>query len=253
MGKLIAAERHKEIIRLLNSNGSVKISQLAKQFQVSRETIRRDLLHLNEIGAVKKSHGGATSVYELKPLPWESRVREKVPLKEKLCERAMEFIEDGNVIFLDSGSTIFCLAGMLSKKSGYTIVTTSLEAAYALVHSNNKVILTGGMLNPNSMAAEGFQATSLINSLKVDIAFLGTNGFEQHKGPAVSDFQDAQTKQAIIPNARTNVVIADSSKAQASSLIQYTSWHDIDHLITDKDIPGDVLSNIQEMTDVVLV
>lgn len=54
MGKLIAAERHKEIIRLLNSNGSVKISQLAKQFQVSRETIRRDLLHLNEIGAVKK-------------------------------------------------------------------------------------------------------------------------------------------------------------------------------------------------------
>lgn len=153
MGKLIAAERQKEIIRLLNSNGSVKISQLAKQFQVSRETIRRDLLHLNEIGAVKKSHGGATSVYELKPLPWESRVREKVPLKEKLCERAMEFIEDGNVIFLDSGSTIFCLAGMLSKKSGYTIVTTSLEAAYALVHSNNKVILTGGMLNPNSMAA----------------------------------------------------------------------------------------------------
>ena len=60
MGKLIAAERHKEIIRLLNSNGSVKISQLAKQFQVSRETIRRDLLHLNEIGAVKKSHGAAS-------------------------------------------------------------------------------------------------------------------------------------------------------------------------------------------------
>ena len=229
MGKLIAAERHKEIIRLLNSNGSVKISQLAKQFQVSRETIRRDLLHLNEIGAVKKSHGGATSVYELQPLPWESRVREKLPLKEKLCERAMEFIGDGNVIFLDSGSTIFCLAGMLSKKSGYTIVTTSLEAAYALVHSSNKVILTGGMLNPNSMAAEGFQATSLINSLKVDIAFLGTNGCEQH------------------------TVIADSSKAQASSLIQYTSWHDIDHLIIDNDIPGDVLSNIQEMTDVVLV
>lgn len=253
MGKLIAAERQKEILKLLHDHGSVKIGQLAEQFEVSRETIRRDLSHLNDIGAVQKSHGGATSIYEFGNIPIETRINQDSELKTKLCERALDFVPNTGVIFLDAGSTIVHLARLLSQRSGYTIVTSSLSAANVLIRSDNTTIITGGQLNPSNMSTEGFQATNFINNLKVAVAFLGTNGFEQHKGPAVSDFTDAQTKQSIVPNAKLNIVITDSSKASASALVQYTSWKDIDYLITDSNLPKPIYDSISEMTNVILV
>ena len=87
MGKIIAAERQKEILKLLHDNGSVKIGQLAEYFQVSRETIRRDLAYLTEIGAAQRSHGGATSIYEFGNIPVETRINKNAETKIKLCEK----------------------------------------------------------------------------------------------------------------------------------------------------------------------
>ena len=190
MGKIIAAERQKEILKLLHDNGSVKIGQLAEYFQVSRETIRRDLAYLTEIGAAQRSHGGATSIYEFGNIPVETRINKNAETKIKLCEKALEFIPSTGVIYLDSGSTIVHLAQLLAKRSGCTIVTSSLSAANVLLNSDNTTIITGGQLNPSNMSIEGFQTTSFISNLKVAVAFLGTNGFEQHNGPAVSRCTD---------------------------------------------------------------
>mgnify|MGYP000497228992 CR=1 FL=1 len=88
MGKIIAAERQKEIFKLLHDNGSVKIGQLADYFEVSRETIRRDLSYLTEIGAAQRSHGGATSIYEFGNIPIETRINKDADIKTKLCEKA---------------------------------------------------------------------------------------------------------------------------------------------------------------------
>lgn len=253
MGKLIAAERQKEILKLLHDNGSVKIGQLAEQFDVSRETIRRDLSYLNEIGAAQRSHGGATSMYEFGNIPIETRINKDADLKTKLCEKALEFIPPTGVIYLDAGSTIVHMAKLLAQRSGCTIVTCSLSAANVLINSDNTTIITGGQLNSANMSAEGFQTTNFINNLKVAVSFLGTNGFEQHRGPAVSDFADAQTKQAILPNAKLNIVISDSSKASTSALVQYASWRDVDYFITDSDLPKPLYDMISEMTNVILV
>lgn len=253
MGKIIAAERQKEILKLLHDNGSVKIGQLANYFEVSRETIRRDLSYLTEIGAAQRSHGGATSIYEFGNIPIETRINKDADIKTKLCEKALEFIPQTGVIYLDSGSTIVHMAQLLAQRAGCTIVTSSLSAANVLLNSDNTTIITGGQLNPGNMSIEGFQTTSFINTLKVAVSFLGTNGFEQHKGPAVSDFTDAQTKQAILPNAKINVVISDSSKASTSALVQYASWRDIDYFITDSNLPKPMYDMISEMTKVILV
>lgn len=253
MGKLIAAERQKEILKLLHDNGSVKIGQLAEEFQVSRETIRRDLSYLNEIGAAQRSHGGATSIYEFGNVPIEPRINKDADIKIKLCEKALEFLPQTGVIYLDAGSTIVHLARLLSQRTGCTIVTSSLSAANVLINSDNTTIITGGQLNSSNMSAEGFQTTNFINNLKVAVSFLGTNGFEQHKGPAVSAFADAQIKQAIVPNSKLNIVISDSSKASTSALIQYASWRDIDYFITDSALPKPIYDTIKEMTHVILV
>ena len=253
MGKIIAAERQKEILKLLHDNGSVKIGQLADYFEVSRETIRRDLSYLTEIGAAQRSHGGATSIYEFGNIPVETRINKDADIKTKLCEKALEFIPQTGVIYLDSGSTIVHMAQLLAQRAGCTIVTSSLSAANVLLNSDNTTIITGGQLNPENMSIEGFQTTSFINTLKVAVSFLGTNGFEQHKGPAVSDFTDAQTKQAILPNAKINVVISDISKASTSALVQYASWRDINYFITDSNLPKPMYDMISEMTNVILV
>lgn len=253
MEKMIAAERQKEIIRLLNKNGSVKINELSELFNVSKETVRRDISYLNEIGEIKKTHGGATSTHTLDNIPIQERIEIRSSLKTKLCQAALQFIPQNGVIYLDNGSTIFHLAKLLAKQSGHTIVTASISAANALIGSNNTAIISGGQLNGSNNSVEGFQTTSFFNSIKVAVAFLGTNGFEEHNGPAVSAFADAQTKQAIVPNSKINIVISDSTKASTSALVQYASWRDIDYFITDSNLPGELYDFISQTTKIILV
>lgn len=253
MSKLLAKERQKEIIEYIHASGSAKITDLAEHFHVTKETIRRDLTQLQKTGKIERSHGGATLTSSFAPIPIESRTDENRALKLALCEKALEFIPEQAVIYLDAGSTIQCMAQLLSQRSGYTIVTNSINTMYFLNNSRNTVILTGGQLNPNNMSTEGFQTTNLINNTKVDIAFLGTSGFEGHNGPAVTEFTDAQVKQAILPQAKTVVVISDSSKAKQCSMVQYASWRDIDYFISDQNLPEDSYRLISECTELLLV
>lgn len=257
MRKVIAAERQNEILNLLTQHGSVKINQLSSLFKVSNETIRKDLLYLDKKGLLKKSHGGAVALPDLSSIKhtisMETRIEEKTNIKTKLCQKAMDFIPDQGVIFLDSGSTIHCLAQLLYQESGYTIVTCSLNAVYSLTGSANTVLSTGGQVNPTNMSLEGFRTTNFIDSIKVDVAFLGTNGFDQHLGPASTDLGDSQIKQAIMKNSRINIVISDSSKATYTSLSQYASWNDIDYFITDNNLPKSYKDQIGSMTSLIQV
>ena len=255
MQKLIAAERQHKIIELLNSNRSMKILELAKMFQVSKETIRRDLVYLTEKGLAKKAHGGviAADDYELDTVSLESRIDKNQQLKMQLCQKALEFLPKHAVLYLDTGSTIHCLAQLLSQMSNYTIVTNSLNAANVLVNSNNRTLITGGQLNSTTMAADGLQTIDFINKIKVDIAFLGTNGFEQHNGPSGTDFFDVQTKQAIIQNAKINIVISESRKATYSALVEYANWREIDYFITDSNLRQETQEKLEDMTTVIPV
>ncbi|EHI99114.1 transcriptional regulator, DeoR family [Clostridium sp. DL-VIII] len=255
MEKLLAVDRQQKIVELLNSNGSMKVQDLAKSFQVSKETIRRDLTYLSEKGLVKKSHGGALAPndyeLELDTVSLENRIDKNMDLKMQLCKKALEYIPPNAVIYLDTGSTIHCLAELLSQMSGYTIVTASLNAANTLVKSNNRTLITGGQLNPTTMAIDGLQTIDFISKIRVDTAFLGTNGFEQHNGPSGTDFSDVQAKQTIVRNSRTNIVISESRKASYSALLQYAEWRDIDYFITDSDLPLKTKQKLDDMTTVI--
>lgn len=255
MQKLMAAERQHKIVEVLNNNRSAKIIELAEMFQVSKETIRRDLLHLTEKGLAQKSHGGAvlSDNFELDTVSLESRIDKNKDIKMQLCQKALEFLPNHAVIYLDTGSTIHCLAQLLSQKSGYTIVTNSLNAANVLVKSNNRTVITGGQLNAETMATDGFQTTDFISKIKVDIAFLGTNGFEQHSGPSGTDFSDIQTKQSIIKNSKVNIVVSESRKSTYSALVQYANWRDIDYFITDIRLPATLRMKLEDMTSVVVI
>ena len=252
MSKLGAAERQAQIVDLLSNNGTMKIMDLAKHFQVSRETIRRDLIVLNQAGTVKKWFGGAIPVYDFETRPVDDRMKEREESKAKICEKAMELLSDKSVIFLDTGSTLLCLAKMLKNASGHTIISNSIPVINELIGSDNQLIVTGGSVNQRVMCATGAQTIEFLERIKVDMAILGSSGFERHKGPTGNTFDDCQIKMTAIRNAQTSVVVADSSKAGYSSLTQYASWKEIDCLITDSELPDGMKRRLEEMTSVVL-
>lgn len=252
MSKLSASDRQSQIVELLSNNGTMKVMELADHFQVSRETIRRDLIALNNAGTVKKWFGGAMPVYDFETRPVDSRMTEHKDNKIKICEKVMELIQDISVLYLDTGSTTLCLASMLKNTSGRTIISNSIPVINELIGSSNQLIITGGSINQQVMCAMGAQTLAFLDCIKVDAAILGSSGFERHKGPTSNTFDDCQIKKMVIQNAQTSIVMADSSKTLYSSLTQYANWRDIDYLVTDHEISSEKAAELQDKTSVII-
>ena len=253
MGHLLTAERRNKIAEYIIANGSIKVGELAQMFSVTTETIRKDLIYLDQEGIVKKSHGGAQSSLEVMERPMETRTQEGFDLKSAIAERALTFIEEKSVIFVDAGSTNAYLAKLLYLRKDLTIFTTSLSAATALANSQNRVYMSGGLINPITMSLEGMGATQFLRGIKVDVAFLGSSGFRDHDGPTSIDFTDADVKRAIISNARLNIVLAHSAKARSTAMISYAPWNAIDYLITDEQLEAETEKILSKEVEIIKV
>lgn len=239
MGHMLTAERRNKIAECIIANGSIKAGELAQMFSVTTETIRKDLIYLDQMGIVKKSHGGAQSTLEVMERPLETRNMEGFEMKNAIAERALEFIGEKAVVFIDAGSTNAYLAKLLYLRKDLTVFTTSLSVASALANSQNKVYMSGGLINPITMSLEGLGATRFLSGIKVDTAFLGSSGFQGHNGPTSIDFTDADVKRSIIGNANLKIVLAHSAKAKSTAMLSYAAWRDIDYLVTDDGLETD--------------
>ncbi len=253
MTRLITAERRNKIAELIISNGSIKVGELAKTFDVSTETIRKDLIYLDKKGIIKKSHGGALSSLEIIEKPLEDRNTENYEAKLAIAHKALSFIKDNSVIFIDAGSTTLCLAKLLYLKKGLTIITNSLSALNVLANSKNAVHMSGGQLNNTTMALEGFGATNFLSKIKVDIAFLGSSGFKEHEGPTSIDFSDAEVKRVMIRNSKQNFVLADSKKTRSTAMVEYASWKSINYLITDEGADTELIDSLRNDVSIIIV
>ena len=253
MARLNSQKRQEQIIELLNNNGSMKVTELADYFSVSRETIRRDLNTLSEDGSIKKGFGGAIAANDFTTLPIDSRLQEQHPEKMRIAEEALSYIPEHGIIYLDTGSTTLSLAIAMKHLSGYTVITNSISVVNTLIESDNRVIFLGGECNPEIMGTSGTQTISPLKTLRIDVAFLGSTGFEHHNGPSTNSFSDAQVKTCAIACAQNSIVLSDSRKARYSSFTQYAVWEDIDYLITDTDFPDSARSKLSDLTTIIMV
>lgn len=244
--------RRKHIIALLNKSGTMSITELSKQFDVSRETIRRDLQYLKASGEIKKWYGTVMPKQDFQILSVDHRMREKAEEKQFIVRKAVELIAQRTVIFIDAGSTGLTLAKEIGKLNGYTVITNSFPVINELANSKNQVISIGGKVDPLTFSAVGTQALSFLDKIKIDVAFFGTSGFADHNGPTSNSFEDGEIKRKIIENSRLNIVLSDSSKASYSSLTQYTDWHSIDYLITDDGLNEAIEKKLRLVTDILI-
>lgn len=243
--KLLSPEREKLIIDSL-AGGIRTISELSLKLGVSEATVRRDLQSLEDRRLVRRVHGGAEPVR--RGGAGELLFNEKTSLnageKELIAERALDFIQDNDAIFLDGGSTVLALARKLKQRKNLTVVTNSLMAASELMETNHRLILLGGEFRARSRTLVGPLTSRILESLAIHTAFLGTMGFTVESGISTSDPNEAYTKELVMKRAAQVVLLADSSKLGTPSLATSGSIDDINIIITDENVPGEIVSKL---------
>ena len=176
---------------------------------------------------------------------------QKMQEKNGIAQKAMEFVPEHGIIILDAGSTVMCLADLIKQnRKELIIITNALHIADILKDGQNTVYLLGGEYRSQTDAVSGMWALNALKSIRADAAFLGSSGFMSHSGPSAESFTEAEVKQAIMANSKTNIVLADNSKFYYNALTQYAEWTAVDALVTNDD---NIPENIEEIKESVSV
>lgn len=250
---MYAEERRRQIASLTAVEGRVNVNDLSERFDVTAETIRRDLAVLDRDGVIQRVHGGAVSSqsYLTAELPLDTRFRSATAAKSAIARAAVKFLPSGRgAVFLDSGTTINILADLIRdvpSAAQLSFVTNSLPIALELSSSGDlDVQLLGGTVRTITQAVVGDTALRTLALMRADVAFIGTNALTLDHGLSTADSQEAAVKSAMITNARQVVVLCDSSKLGTDYLVSFAPLDNIDVVITDTDAPAPFVVDLKE-------
>jgi len=234
------SKRQREILRVLEHEGSVAISTLARKLEVSLETIRRDLKPLADSGSLVKMHGSVSLASMVGEAPFERRMRENSDAKRAIAAAVAATIRDGDSIMLDTGTTTSFLARELLGHRRLTVVTNSSDIARTLATLNdNKVYMAGGELRSDNGAAFGSTAIDFINRFSVTHAIIST-GAVNAQGMMDYDLEEAEFARTVIQRGRRSLVVTDQSKFGREGLVRVCGFDVISELATDGEPPADI-------------
>ena len=248
MSKQFIIERRKKIANIIQKEGKIGVNEAASFFNVSSETIRKDLAALEKEGLLIKGHGGAIIANKAFDFSIDYRLLENDDLKRKIAYELMNYLPEQSTIFLGSGTTQMKVAELLKDKSGYTIITTNLLVASILSESNNTIMFAGGRIDAHNKSTNGYWTSYILEQINIDFAILGTSGVKGAKGPCTYSYDDLEITKTVLKQAQNKIVIADASKFETTGLFQYARWEEIDLLITNK---SNYLEQIKEFVKVV--
>jgi len=240
---MLPNQRREKILELIREDGHAKVMDLSRIFKVTEVTIRQDLERLEKDGDVIREHGGAY----LKNIDQNVRnfsLKNQDNLVEKvmIAHKAIELIEDGDTIILDSGSTTTEIANLLNNYKNLTVITNALNIALILgAQAGINVIVTGGEFKAPTLSLTGQKAADFFQNLHVDKLFLATAGIALKSGLTYPGISDICVKRAMIESANEIYLVADSSKIGKNSFASLGALSLINYLITDAKIkPEDI-------------
>lgn len=238
-------ERKDFILNYLRDSRIGMVHDFSEPLAVSEATIRRDLQELEDLGFLRRIHGGAALAESaIEPLFNDKKQKNK-DSKKRIAEAALTLINDNDRIYLDGGSTILYLARLLNQRKNLTVVTNSILAAATLMDSPHKLVMLGGEFRPISRTLIGALTEPVIEHLQVDKAFMGTIGFSLKMGMTTTASEEAFTKTKIMQKSNQIILLADSSKLRVDSFAKSGSVGDIDVLVTEK-IEDDMFLKLKE-------
>jgi DeoR/GlpR family transcriptional regulator of sugar metabolism len=235
---MLANQRRDKILELLKEDGSAKVIDLAKLFKVTEVTIRQDLEKLEKDGLAFREHGGAfLKNVEDQVRSFSLANQDNIDKKELIAKKCLEFIESGDTIILDSGSTTTEIAKNLKGFKNLTVITNALNIALMLgANPGIEVIMTGGEFKPPTLSLTGQKAADFFRGINVQKLFLATAGISLKAGLTYPSISDIVVKKAMIDAAETTYLVADSTKIGKSAFASLGALSLIDYVITDKGI-----------------
>lgn len=246
---MFAEERKYEIVKYINEHKKSKVSELCDVFKVSPATIRNDLNELENSGLLKRTHGGAIPNTKARfELNSKQKKVEDIVQKKAIAKKALDWVEDGDTIAIDTGTTTLCFAELLSAKKNLTIVVNDIEIAGLLEEKTDaNIVLIGGKLRRDFHCSVGPIALKCIEGLSVDKAFIATNAISINNGLTTPNIDMAQIKSAFIAFSEQVILLCDSNKFGHASFAKFADIKDIDTIITDAGLTEQQKSKFEQM------
>lgn len=239
-----AEERRQLIVEETRRRGRVSVSRLSGQYGVTPETVRRDLIELEARGALRRMHGGALSIERLQVEPAVSeRASRLAAEKQRIARAALEFLpESDGAVLIDAGTTTGALAEAFPAGRNLTVVTDDLPLAIRLAPlPATTVIVVGGRVRGRTLATVDDFAVEMLGELRVDVAFLATNGLTE-RGCSTPDPAEAAVKRAMVGAADRVVLLTDHTKFGQEHFVRFAALDELDVVVTDRSAdPTDLL------------
>lgn len=242
---MIAADRQRRIVSLVESRGSARVVTLAQELSVTGETIRRDLEKLESEGKLIRRHGGAVAVDNHRERTFGEREVQLVTEKQAIARVARSYLEEGDRIFLDASTTALTLCRILPEIQ-LTVVTNALRILVELsTRPNIHVVCVGGTLSHNSYSFVGPFAEQDMRHYHVDKLFLSASGADVQRGVGDANEWHATLKKTMIEMSEQRYLLVDHSKLGVRSLVTFARFRDFDETITDTEADPAILRAIQ--------
>lgn len=241
---MLAEERQRIIVEEIDMHGKVQVVSMAKQLKVSMETIRRDIDTIVKTENVKRVHGGAIKVtYQDSEPSYQHREDLNLEAKKSIGRKAATLINDGDIIFLDTGTTIQQLANYIKGKERLIILTNSLPTGMLLNNSlekgefKGKLIILGGEVSTEQKTISGKLTEEMLRNFFVDKAFLSVGGVSNQFGISDYDIDEAEITKIACSIAKETIVLADSSKIDVRALTLVAPLESVNRIISDSPAP----------------
>ena len=239
-------ERRQLIGAHARQEGRVDVVELASEFDVTPETIRRDLSDLEQRGVLRRVHGGAISMERLRSEP---AVAERAALmadeKLRIAKAASSYIPAEGTVLLDAGTTTGTLASLLPTDRQLTIVTNSASIAVALSSRPNlELLLVGGRVRGRTLASVDHWALQMLAELSVDVTFVAANGVTAERGLSTPDPAEAAVKRELVRCGRRVILLADHTKVGQDHFVRFADLGEIDVMVTDDGLDRDAHSQL---------
>ncbi|GIO22212.1 DeoR/GlpR family DNA-binding transcription regulator [Oceanobacillus sp. J11TS1] len=246
---MLPVERQKKIIDLLKIKKVMKMPELQEELAISIDTLRRDIHALAERGKIKKIYGGVKVVEpKFGEASMEERMISNLDEKVAIAKTCKEYIEDGDCIYLDSGSTTYQIAKYIKEKRNLTVVTNSVPVILELMDNTTiELIVIGGKIRKNERSVVTYDHLFNFNQLNIQKAFICASGMTIEKGISDYNMEEAIARKKIIDLSQEVYVAADSSKFGKNVTVHITGLDEIDYIVTDEKVDKEVVQEFNEV------
>jgi len=247
--------RKSKILELLTQRGKLNTSEAAEFFSISLPTVRRLFSSLANDGKVLRTHGGIRRIPEIKDIySFDVKLQEFNEEKERIAKYASSFVKNGQIVFLESGTTVRQCAIALAERvkkgelNDFMVFTNSLTNL-EILHPFCKVTLLGGLYRHERQDFSGYLCDKTLQSLRFDLSFIGADAINMVDGIMALDIDTVRFDEILVSRSEKVIILADSAKFEKYSLISYATISEVTKIITDSNLQENILNEYKKITD----